>query len=141
VLVYDITNLRTFESLDSWRSEFLLERRPEKPDQFPFIILGNNIQIRRHCIDFNKGTKVDQKSKRQVKIENVREWCKENGNTLYFEISGKERVTVEKAFEVIARVAAGEDLDALDPDVSSLSSTHSTVDQNLSASNSTCSLI
>jgi len=126
VLVYDITNLRTFESLDSWRSEFLLERRPEKPDQFPFIILG---------------TKVDQKSKRQVKIENVREWCKENGNTLYFEISGKERVTVEKAFEVIARVAAGEDLDALDPDVSSLSSTHSTVDQNLGASNSTCSLI
>jgi len=40
VLVYDVTNRRTFESLDNWRNEFLIERKPENPEQFPFIVLG-----------------------------------------------------------------------------------------------------
>lgn len=41
VLVYDITNPKSFESLDSWRDEFLMQGNPKDPENFPFIVLGN----------------------------------------------------------------------------------------------------
>ena len=41
VLVYDITNAKSFESLESWRDEFLLQGQPKDPDNFPFVVIGN----------------------------------------------------------------------------------------------------
>jgi Ras-related protein Rab-7A len=41
VLVYDITNKKSFESLESWRDEFLLQGSPKDPENFPFIVIGN----------------------------------------------------------------------------------------------------
>ncbi|EER06563.1 Rab7, putative, partial [Perkinsus marinus ATCC 50983] len=35
-LVYDITNPKSFESLDSWRDEFLIQASPKDPEEFPF---------------------------------------------------------------------------------------------------------
>jgi len=51
VLVYDVTNQKSFDSLDSWRDEFLIQASPRDPDSFPFAVLGN---------------KVDMESKRKV---------------------------------------------------------------------------
>jgi len=42
VLVYDITNQKSFESLDSWRDEFLMQGNPKDPENFPFIVLVIN---------------------------------------------------------------------------------------------------
>jgi Ras-related protein Rab-7A len=43
VLVYDITNPKSFEKLDSWRDEFLNQAGPRDPEAFPFILLGNKV--------------------------------------------------------------------------------------------------
>jgi Ras-related protein Rab-7A len=41
VLVYDITNARSFENLALWRQDFLVKANPKDPDHFPFFVFGN----------------------------------------------------------------------------------------------------
>ena len=45
VLVYDVTAPNTFKSLDSWRDEFLIQSSPRDPDNFPFVVLGNKLDL------------------------------------------------------------------------------------------------
>lgn len=37
VLVYDVNNSKSFDTLDSWRDEFLIQASPRDPDSFPFV--------------------------------------------------------------------------------------------------------
>lgn len=37
VLVYDVNNAKSFEALDSWRDEFLIQASPRDPPNFPFV--------------------------------------------------------------------------------------------------------
>ena len=37
VLVYDVNNAKSFEALDSWRDEFLIQASPRDPATFPFV--------------------------------------------------------------------------------------------------------
>merc|ERR1712070_1194819 len=60
VLVYDITEAKSFDSLDSWRDEFLIQAGPRSPEQFPFVLLGN---------------KADLTEKRKVQETRARNWC------------------------------------------------------------------
>lgn len=39
VLVYDVNNSKSFETLDSWRDEFLIQASPRDPENFPFVRL------------------------------------------------------------------------------------------------------
>lgn len=52
VLVFDITEPKTFETIETWRAEFLNQLSPKDPDNFPFVLLGN---------------KSDKESERKVK--------------------------------------------------------------------------
>ena len=54
VLVYDVNNARSFEQLDGWRDEFLIQASPHDPENFPFVVLGNKIDV--------------EESKRQVSV-------------------------------------------------------------------------
>jgi len=45
VLVFDVNVAKTFENLDSWRDEFLIQAAPRDPDNFPFVVLGNKIDL------------------------------------------------------------------------------------------------
>lgn len=45
VLVFDVNNAKTFENLDSWREEFLLQAGPREPEAFPFVALGNKVDL------------------------------------------------------------------------------------------------
>ncbi|CEG47151.1 rab7 family gtpase [Plasmopara halstedii] len=93
VLVYDITNPKSFEKLDSWRDEFLAQAGPRDPDAFPFIVLGN---------------KVDRESDRRVQTQRVQEWCRSKNihqPIQHFETSAKEATSVEEAFRTIASSA------------------------------------
>lgn len=45
VLVFDVNVAKTFENLDSWRDEFLVQAAPRDPDAFPFVVLGNKIDL------------------------------------------------------------------------------------------------
>ena len=48
VLVYDVNNAKSFETLDSWRDEFLIQASPHDPENFPFVVLGNKIDVEEH---------------------------------------------------------------------------------------------
>ena len=41
VLVYSITNSKSFNNLRPWKEEFLLQASPRNPSQFPFMVIGN----------------------------------------------------------------------------------------------------
>ena len=90
MLVHDITNPKSFDALDSWRDEFLIQASPRDPDNFPFVVIGN---------------KCDMESKRKVSKSKAGSWCKSKNQIPYFETSAKDAVNVEAAFVEIARNA------------------------------------
>ena len=89
VLVYDVQQPKTFDNLDSWRDEFLIQAGPRDPDNFPFVVLGNKIDV----------------DSRVVAQKRALAWCQAKGNIPYLETSAKEAINVEQAFQVIARNA------------------------------------
>ena len=50
VLCYDVTAPSTFKSLDSWRDEFLIQASPRDPDRFPFVVLGNKVDLENRAV-------------------------------------------------------------------------------------------
>lgn len=86
VLVYDVNSAKSFETfvflhpfadligsrasdtnrLDSWRDEFLIQASPRDPDNFPFVVLGNKIDM--------------EESKRVVSQKRAMTWCQQKGN-------------------------------------------------------------
>lgn len=50
VLVYDVTAPSSFKSLDSWRDEFLIQASPRDPENFPFIVIGNKIDLENRAV-------------------------------------------------------------------------------------------
>lgn len=59
MLVYDVNSAKSFETLDSWRDEFLIQASPHDPENFPFVVLGNKIDV--------------EENKRQVRLNGVLE--------------------------------------------------------------------
>jgi len=90
VLTYDITSATSFKNLDSWRDEFLIQASPRDPEHFPFVLLGN---------------KIDLEQNRAVSAKRATSWCQSKSDIPYFEVSAKEAVNVEQAFQAIARDA------------------------------------
>lgn len=45
MLVYDVNSAKSFETLDSWRDEFLIQASPHDAENFPFVVLGNKIDV------------------------------------------------------------------------------------------------
>lgn len=37
MLVFDVNNSKSFDALDSWRDEFLIQASPRDPENFPFV--------------------------------------------------------------------------------------------------------
>jgi len=90
VLVFDLTAPKTFESLDSWRDEFLIQSSPRDPANFPFVCLGN---------------KLDLDKQRKISQSRAVTWCQSKNNIPYYETSAKSAINVEQAFIEIARRA------------------------------------
>nr|XP_043626227.1 ras-related protein Rab7-like [Erigeron canadensis] len=89
VLVYDVNVMKSFESLSNWRDEFLIQASPSDPENFPFVVLGNKVDV-----DGGNGRVVSRKK--------AKAWCASKGNIPYFETSAKEGTNVEAAFQCIA---------------------------------------
>jgi Ras-related protein Rab-7A len=87
VLVYDITNLKSFERLSIWKENFFEQGTPHDTANFPFFVLAN---------------KADKESERVVSIEKGMKWCKDNGGLPFYEVSAKEATKVKEAFDLIA---------------------------------------
>jgi Ras-related protein Rab-7A len=93
--VYDVTNAKSFETLESWRDEFLVQASPRDPEHFPFVVLGNKVDV--------------DESKRVVAQKRAQAWCQSKGDIPYFETSAKEAINVDQAFQTIARNALAQE--------------------------------
>jgi Ras-related protein Rab-7A len=87
VLVYDVTAPNSFKSLDAWRDEFLIQASPRDPENFPFIVIGNKVDLENRAVSTKRG----------------QGWCQSKNNIPYFETSAKEAINVEQAFQTVAR--------------------------------------
>ncbi|ETO10497.1 hypothetical protein RFI_26880 [Reticulomyxa filosa] len=91
VLVYDITDEKSFDSLDLWLEEFLIQGAPRDVEHFPFVVLGNKLDL--------------TKTQRKVPDAKVRQWCKDKYDVTYYETSAKDNTNVDEAFMAIAKSA------------------------------------
>ena len=93
ILTYDITNPKSFDALDAWRQEFLVQAGPSDEDNFPFVVLGN---------------KCDKEAERRVSKSKAALWCKSKSNgdaqIPLLETSAKDAIKVESAFVEAAKV-------------------------------------
>ncbi|CAI7993993.1 Ras-related protein rab7 [Geodia barretti] len=95
VLVFDVTSANSFKTLDSWRDEFLIQASPRDPENFPFVVLGNKVDL----------------ENRAVPTRRAQNWCESKNNIPYFETSAKEAINVEQAFQKIAKDALAKEND------------------------------
>jgi len=97
VLVFDVTSPTSFKALDSWRDEFLIQASPRDPENFPFVVLGNKVDL----------------ENRAVSTKRAQQWCHAKNDIPYFETSAKEGINVEQAFQTIARNALAQETQVL----------------------------
>ncbi|KAG9467653.1 ras-related protein Rab-7b [Eleutherodactylus coqui] len=87
LLVFDVTDEESFLSLETWRKDFV-DKIQTPITNFPIIILGNKIDL----------------EDRKVSQESAVSWCEER-KVLYFEVSAKDNINVDVAFETLAKQA------------------------------------
>lgn len=101
ILVYDVTDKKSFEAIDTWKSEFLSQLNPPDPDKFPFILIAN---------------KSDLTEDRKITMEEGQEFASLNGEMPFYECSALKGNGLKEAFEKAAelahqRVAINDDVD------------------------------
>ena len=87
MLVYDLTNDKSFEQLNLWRDEAISRLEPDT--FFPIVVVGNKLDL---CNDTN-----------MCQLD-VQEWCNNNGYG-HIEASAKDGIGVQAAIEAIAALA------------------------------------
>jgi len=87
ILVVDITRMKTLKALDFWRNEFLLHAEVGDEPKFPFLVIGNRL---------------DLENERQISRDDVVMWCQKNKVPQYIETSAKTGQNVETAFRLAA---------------------------------------
>lgn len=91
LLTFAVDDEQSFRNLAIWKKEFLYYADITDTDNFPFVVLGNKIDVDPHQVDAGA----------------VREWCEANGHMPYFETSAKDAINVDLAFiSAIKRVTA-----------------------------------
>ncbi|ESN96741.1 hypothetical protein HELRODRAFT_185096 [Helobdella robusta] len=96
VLAFDVTVASTFKNLDSWRDEFLIQASPRDSEHFPFVVIGNKIDL----------------ENRAVTAKRAQQWCEMKNHAPYFETSAKDAIGVEQAFQTVARNALAQEADS-----------------------------
>jgi len=90
ILVFDVTIMKSFENLNNWRNEFIMQANITDQQNYPFIVLGN---------------KCDLQEQRSVPTKTAQSWCHEHNNIPYFETSAKDSTNVDQAFHKVAKMA------------------------------------
>jgi len=90
VLVYDITDKKTFDSIAGWKEEFLTQSAPVNPEEFPFVLIGNKSDL----ADTQRGVSKGAASS-----------FGNEHNMPFYEASAKDATNVGSAFMDIAKKA------------------------------------
>ena len=84
LLTFGMDDLQSFKNLGMWKKEFLYYADVQDAQTFPFIVIGNKIDI--------------PEEERQVTSDMAKEWCATNTNLPYYDTSAKDSTNVEAAF-------------------------------------------
>ncbi|KAL6072723.1 Ras-related protein Rab-9A [Balamuthia mandrillaris] len=93
--VLELLSTESFEHLQKWKNDFLIQAAPEMPDSFPFLVVGNKI-------DLLEGDGDTPGLKREVSSKEAEQWCQENGNMPYVEASAKVGINLDQIFDTVA---------------------------------------
>lgn len=88
VVVFDVTRPETLEHVAKWRDDFLLHANVDNAETFPIAVLGNKIDTNNRAITQKKAL----------------EFC-QSLNATYFEVSAREAINVEQAFQTVSKMA------------------------------------
>ncbi len=69
-LVFDITELKTFDNVDNWRTEFITQLNPKDPENFPFVLIGNKCDKENERKVGNKRVKIGFRTKNKTILPN-----------------------------------------------------------------------
>jgi Ras-related protein Rab-7A len=90
VLVYDISNRKSFEALETYWNNYITHGQPLEPDEFPCLLVGN---------------KCDLSDKRAVPLEEVIDWCtfkRPRKPITYIECSALRGIGIQDIFVFVA---------------------------------------
>ena len=90
MLVFDQTNIDTFQHIETWRKDFLESLNPPEGDKYPFVLLGN---------------KNDRTDEIKVNQEDIDKYCEKHNNIPYYSVSALSNSNVEEAFNKVAELA------------------------------------
>merc|ERR1712159_270967 len=112
ILVFDVTTKKSFDALDTWRDEFLVQASPTNPNEFPFVVLGNKIDLKEARV---VGLVLDMPSflllcRMQVTMKEAKQYCIQrnivsDSQPMYWETSAKTKECVDQAFFQVAMLA------------------------------------
>jgi len=90
-LVFDMTNMQSFEALERWKDEFVANL-PNIEEDFPFACIASKSDLHQH---------------RQVSLKRATNWCNSKGHLgmSYYETSSKNSTNVHQAFVEMSRKA------------------------------------
>ena len=83
LLTFGVDDMQSFRDLTMWKKEFLYYADVSDGEKFPFVVLGNKVDI--------------EEQDRQVDISEAQAWCN-NSRMPYYETSAKDSTNVETAF-------------------------------------------
>ncbi|CAL1281428.1 unnamed protein product [Larinioides sclopetarius] len=89
VLVYDVSSPASYHSLEVWKDEFLIHGAPRDPRNFPFVVIGNKIDL---------GNRICCK-------DQIQELLLCDYTVPCFEASAKDGTNIEEAFQTVAKMA------------------------------------
>jgi Ras-related protein Rab-7A len=81
-LVYDVNHSKSFDNLDSWRDEFLLQASPKDVENFPFVLLGNKVDM--------------EESKRQVTQKRAMQWAQQKSIPVFIVLISISRPALKR---------------------------------------------
>lgn len=90
ILTFAMDDRASFANLDMWKKEFLHYSDVGGLENYPFILLANKSDRREYL--------------KQVSVDEIREWCRNNDSICYFETSAKDNTNVSEAFQTAIRL-------------------------------------
>ncbi len=84
LLTYGMDDYQSFKNLSMWKKEFLYYADVSDGEHFPFIVLGNKVDV--------------DPQERQISKEEADLWCGLNRKMPHFETSAKDSTNVDLAF-------------------------------------------